>query len=249
MMKKKGQVTIFVILAILIVAGIIVFFLYANRGGESSVSVNPKSSVVKCVQSAVGKSVEKILANGGMANQGLSLQYRGVNFSYLCYTGDYYLTCYNLYPMIFDKIESDVVEDTKGEVQNCFNSMREDFESHGYVVDGDTTSYSTSLLPGKVKINLNKKITVTNGDNSQSFNEFGTEILTPTYELVRIAHEIVNSEAKYCNFEYNGYMLLYSQYKIQRFDYEGSKIYRVTDRLSGKEFRFAVRSCAFPPGI
>jgi len=67
--------------------------------------------------------------------------------------------------------------------------------------------------------------------------------------LVRIARDVVNSESQYCNFEYNGYMLLYPKYDIRRIDYSDSKIYRLIDRLSGDEFRFAVRSCAFAPGI
>ena len=59
----------------------------------------------------------------------------------------------------------------------------------------------------------------------------------------------MNSEAQYCHFEYNGYMLLYPKYYIMRVDYDGSKVYRVIDRRSEEEFRFAVRSCAFAPGI
>jgi len=69
------------------------------------------------------------------------------------------------------------------------------------------------------------------------------------FDLVRVARVIVNSESQFCHFEYNGYMLLYPEYDIRRIDYQDSKIYRVIDRRTGSEFKFAVRSCAFAPGI
>ncbi|MDP2947249.1 MAG: hypothetical protein Q8N88_03975, partial [Nanoarchaeota archaeon] len=194
-------------------------------------------------------SANKILANGGIINQGLSVQHRGINYSYLCYQGDYYLPCYNLYPMIFEKIENDIVLDTRREIQNCFNKLKEDFESRGFMVNGDATNYSIELLPGRIKVNLNKRMQISKGESSQSFNDFGAEILSPVYNLAGIAREIVNGESQFCNFEYNGFMLLYPKYKISRIDYDNSKIYKVTDRLTGREFRFAVRSCAYPPGI
>jgi len=83
----------------------------------------------------------------------------------------------------------------------------------------------------------------------QNFENFDTSILSSIYDLVRVARDVVNSESQYCHFEYNGYMLLYPKYDIRRIDYDDSKIYRVIDRKSGEEFKFATRSCAMPPGI
>ena len=104
-------------------------------------------------------------------------------------------------------------------------------------------------MPGIVEINLRKDIGLVHGDSSQNFENFDTKILSPIYELVRVARDVVNSESQYCNFEYNGYMLLYPTYKIVRTDYRDSKIYSLIDRRSDMEFKFAVRSCAFAPGI
>jgi len=44
-------------------------------------------------------------------------------------------------------------------------------------------------------------------------------------------------------------MLLYPKWDIRRIDYDDSKMYRLIDRKSGAELKFAVRSCAFAPGI
>ncbi|MCK5342111.1 MAG: hypothetical protein KAR20_01840, partial [Candidatus Heimdallarchaeota archaeon] len=92
-------------------------------------------------------------------------------------------------------------------------------------------------------------ISLVHGESSQNFEDFDTKILSPIYELIKIARDVVNSESQYCHFEYNGYMLLYPKYDIRRIDYQDSKIYRLIDRRSEMEFKFAVRSCAFAPGI
>ena len=62
--------------------------------------------------------------------------------------------------------------------------------------------------------------------------------------------EISNQEAKYCYFEYVGYMLLYPKMDIEKFAMSDStKIYTLKDKKSDKEMNIAIRSCAIPPGI
>jgi len=250
LLRNRGQVTIFIIIAILIVAGIIGAILFmGNKKVERPAEVNPKQVIQKCVRDVVEKSVEKMLDNGGQRSPDRSIMYEGDEYNYLCYQADYYLSCYNLHPMLEYLVESEIRKDTLEGVQNCFNKMREDFEAKGFEVSGGPASYSIDLLPGQVKINLHKKINLAHGDSSQSFENFNTRILSPIYELIGIARGIINSESQYCNFEYNGYMLLHPDYNIRRIDYREAKIYKVTDRRTGAEFRFAVRSCALAPGI
>lgn len=247
---KRGQVTIFIILGIIIVAAIIgaIFFMGGSRV-ETPTDVNPNQIVEKCVKDVVEKSVWKMLANGGQRFPSQKIAYQGKEYNYLCYQADFYQGCYNIHPMLESLIETEIREDTKAAVQDCFDTMREDFESRGFDVSGGSANYSIDLLPGIVEINLRKKISLIHGESSQNFENFDTKILSPFYELVRIARDVVNSESQYCHFEYNGYMLLYPNYNIKRIDYRDSKIYILTDRRSSIEFRFAVRSCAFAPGI
>jgi hypothetical protein len=247
---KKGQVTIFVIVGVVIVVGIIgIVILMGGFDVDSPVDLGPKAFIGKCVRDVVEESVGKVLIGGGEVVPSQSLMYQGSEWNYLCYQADYYLTCYNLHPMLEISIEEEIRLDTLDDVQNCFDRMAIDFEDAGFDVSGGAADYSIDLLPGNVDINLRKGIEIVKGESVQSFEDFGSSIISPIYDLVRVAREIVNSEAQYCHFEYNGYMLLYPEYSIRRIDYDGSKIYRVIDRRSGAEFRFAVRSCAFAPGI
>jgi len=248
---KRAQVTIFIIVAIMIVVVILGLIYLMNREGEAvrPSDLGPRDFIAGCVGDVVRDSVDKMLENGGEILPSQAISYQGNEWGYLCYQADFYQGCYNIHPMLELQIESEIERDTSVGVQSCFNSMREDFENRGYDVKGGATEYSVDLLPGYVKVSLKKDIEISSESGAKSFNDFSLEVVSPIYNLVRVAREIVNSESQFCYFEYNGYMLLYPEYDIRRVDYRDSKMYRVIDRRSGDEFKFAVRSCAFAPGI
>ncbi|MCK5321511.1 hypothetical protein KAJ38_02945, partial [Candidatus Pacearchaeota archaeon] len=94
---RKGQVTIFIILAIIIVVAIIgAIFFMGGRKVETPANVDPKQMVQKCVRDAVEKSVWKMLANGGQRFPSQAIMYQGSEYNYLCYQADFYQGCYNL---------------------------------------------------------------------------------------------------------------------------------------------------------
>ena len=249
-MKDRGQVTIFIIIGVVIVVGIIMVFMFMGRVEvESPADLGPQAFVDKCIRDAVDRSVEKMLFNGGEILPSHAIMYDGDEWNYLCYQADYYKGCYNIHPMLEMQIEAEIVHDTETVVQKCFWTMKEEFEDRGFDIEGGAATYSVNLLPGMIKISLKKRMDVSRSGSSQSFENFDSEIVSPIYELVQVAREIVNAEAQYCNFEYNGYMLLYPRYDIRRIDYSHSKIYRVIDRKSKAEFKFAIRSCALAPGV
>ena len=247
---RKAQVTIFIIAGIIIVVGILgAIYFMGGINIETPANLGPAVFIDKCIRDVVEESIDKMLFNGGEIVPSQAISYQGDEWNYLCYQADFYQGCYNIHPMLEAQIEKEIVKDTQVKVQDCFDSVREDFENRGFDVQGGATAYSVDLLPGYVAINLKKKIDVSRGGVAESFENFDTKVLSSIYNLVRIARDVVNSESQFCHFEYNGYMLLYPQYDIRRIDYSDSKIYRLIDRRSEEEFRFAVRSCAFAPGI
>ena len=247
---KKGQVTIFIIVGVVIVAGIIgAIYFMGGVSVESPSGLGPKVFIDKCVRDAVEESVEKMLKNGGEREVSLGIMYHGDEYNYLCYQADDISSCSNSHPMLEEQIESEIYLDTSDSITDCFDSMREDFESRGFDITGENTIYSVDLLPGNIEINLEKKFNVSKGETTQSFENFNTKIPSPIYDLVRITREIVNSETRYCYFESNGYMFLYPEYNIKTTEYRESRIYQVIERESGVEFRFAVRGCVQSPGL
>ena len=66
-------------------------------------------------------------------------------------------------------------------------------------------------------------------------------------QKLKLSEQIVNKEAKTCDFEFLGYMLLYPEYKIDKFQTKDlSEIYIIKHKKSNEEFRFALRGCVPP---
>jgi hypothetical protein len=250
--EKRAQVTIFIIVGLVVVVGLLVaFFLISKDGPENipPVEMGPREFVISCVEDAIEESVEKMLRNGGEISPSHTIAYQGSEWNYLCYQGDYYLGCYNLHPMLELQVEKEIESDTAIAVQTCFNDMRQSFEDAGFAVNMGGISGGIDLLPGYIEVDLMREITISDDEGSRAFEDFGFDFSSPIYDLIRVAREIVNSESQFCHFENNGYMLLYPQFDIRRNSYMDSNLYQVIDRRTGAEFKFAVRSCAFPPGI
>lgn len=250
MKSKRAQLTIFVIVGIVIVGAILAILFYFGRVSfQSPDKANPKAYIEECVKKVVEPSIKKIYANGGLIDPKLQIMYMSENYTYLCYQNNNYLSCINQIPLLKTRIESEIKKDTEGGINNCFNSLRMDLEDQHFVVRGEELDYSVTLAPKTIFLKINKPMQISKEQASNSYEDFNVRIQNPLYELSGIAAEIANQESQYCNFEYNGYMLLYPQYDIKRISYIDSRIYIVGDRDSGKEFKFAVRSCAFPPGF
>ena len=247
---KKAQVAIFIIIAILIVVSVIIALWFFGRNtAELPKSLNPDQFIDKCVRDAVEPSVEAVLAGGGRVEPDFYKQYNGDPYNYLCYQKNYYLACINHYPQLKAIVEEEIRADSDQRVRDCFNSLKQELESKGFSVVEEELEYNIKLVPKIVKININKKFNIFRGETAQSFESFNAELMSPLYELVMVARDIVNQESQYCNFEYNGFMLLYPEFDIKRISYEEELIYKIMERRSGKVFRFAIRGCAFPPGF
>lgn len=252
-MKKsgvRGQVTIFVIAGLLMVVSIIALFLLMNGGDKvlSASDSRPREDVRNCVKDIVQRSSNRIIENGGEISPSTSLTYDGERWNYLCYTDDLYQPCDNLHPMLEQQIEEEILTDTATAVQGCFNEMRETYEASGFDVSGGASEYYVDILPGHIDISLKKNIEISGEAGSSVFDDFSTGVVSPAYGLIQTTRRIVNSEAESCDFEYNVYMMLYPDYYINVTDYRNNRVYKVLDRDSKTEFKFAVRSCPFPPG-
>lgn len=249
--EKKAQVTIFILIAILIVAGIIILFTL-SRSPKTTLSIDsndPKTIISTCATDSIKKSIQEMLINGGKISPEKTIMYGGKNYTYLCYNADYYKSCYNIYPMLELSIEEEIRKDTLQEINNCFNLLEDELKDQGFSVSSSNLDYQIDLIPGEVRTKINKKVSFSKDSVSNELSDFSFAVPSSLYDLVKVSRDIINSEAEFCNFEYNGYMLLYPEFDIKRLDVDSSKIYNVANRLTKENFRFAVRSCALPPGI
>ncbi len=257
--QRRGQVTMFIIVAAVIVVGVVLFFLIKNEiipgigGGQE---INPKSFLQVCVEDKIRESVELIAIQGGYVENKLNRSFKFSDekspgdISYLCYNQNNYLPCVNQEPMLIQHLKSEIKNSISNEIRSCFDDLTKNLQNKGYVVDATYRDFSVEMASGKVIINVDASLTLTKSGETTNQNLFTITFLSKFYNLAIVAQEIVSQEAKYCNFEHLGYMLLYPQFDIDKFRTgDSTTIYTVTDRDSEERFRFAVRSCVIPPGF
>jgi hypothetical protein len=248
---KKGQVAIFIVVALLVVATIITLaIISSNRINAPSIEISPKEYIDSCVKDITKEAILRILENGGDAQpKNSSISYNGVRFTYLCYNSEYYESCINQQPMLIEHIEKEITDYISPEVKDCFSGLEKDLEEKGYDVTMGAVKIETNLQPKAAVISSKRKLSISKGEKKESFDDFETKISTPLYELSEIASEIVNQEASNCEFNTLSFMLMHPEYDLRKDLHEDSNIYTLKSLETGDFFKFAIRGCVMPPGI
>jgi len=249
--NKKGQITIFVILALILIVGIIIIFVLRRAPEVDIISEkNPQAFIESCTRDSVEEALELIMLNAGDIEKKGSMLFQGSNVSYLCYNKNYYTPCINQKPLLIEHIEDEITAYVKPRVSNCFQNLKQTLEPRYEVEMEEYWDLETKLNSKGVEVYIDREFKMQRGSNVRSFNLFKTNLVHPIYRLAEIAMEIVNQEARYCNFDILGFMIIYPQYNINKFRLgDSNTIYTIKEFTANKEFRFAIRSCAIPPGF
>ncbi len=248
--SRKGQVTIFVIIAVLIVAGVVLFFLIRPEGDftRKKATENPTSYIQGCVLPELKETVNKLSQQGGSLEPNPSINYNESEIEYLCYTNQYYEPCVVQQPFLKTHIEEEIEKGIKEDVRNCFNQLKEAYENEGYTVKLKIGTPEYSLLPKRILIDFKGyELSAIRGEESQTYRNFKSSLNNNLYEMMGIAQSIVEFEYTYGDASAEAYMDIYHDLKIEKNRlYDGTTIYTLTDRNTGKEFKFASRSMPLP---
>ena len=100
--SKKGQVTIFIIIAIVIIGVAILFFFLIP---ETKVTPgfdeqNPSAFIQTCIEDKISGAVETVSLQGGSIEPINSILYQNSKVEYLCYTTEYYVPCIVQQPLL-----------------------------------------------------------------------------------------------------------------------------------------------------
>jgi hypothetical protein len=249
--KRRGQITLWVIIAIVFVASIVVFFLIEiNPTLNGSKEFNVKESLDGCVVDSTNEVLKIILPRGGFVNETNYIEWNNNKVTYLCQNRGNYKTCINQHPAYLEEISHEIEGYILPRVEECLINLKEDAEKRSISLEYTAPLINVDLAPNRVYVNTESEINTEENGQTKTYAEFKTEIISPIYNLANVAIEISNQEAKYCYFEYVGYSILYPQFQISKQALsEGTKIYTIEDVKSGNELNIAVRSCAIPPGF
>jgi hypothetical protein len=249
--NKKAQVTIFIIVALVIVVlGVLIYVFYpqikSTFGGSFK---NPQAFMQECLTDDVKNSVDILSLQGGSLNPEHYILYDNSKIEYLCYTNEDYKTCIVQQPMLDAHIEKELKEGLTQNIDACFESMKTSYEKQGYTVVLQKKDFSFDIQLKQIVLETNSSLRLTK-DSTQNYDSFRIGFNNNLYELISIANNIIEWETKVGDAETTLYMDAYHDLKVEKKKQtDGTKVYILTNRDSGNKFQFASRSVAWPPGF
>jgi len=249
MNNKKGQVAIFVIIALVIVGVILVLFLYPKIAPKPPAEeLSPESYLKKCIEPIFVQTNEQLSRNGGYLNPEGALEYKGEKIKYLCYTQEYYTTCIIQQPMIKEHYEKEIKEVLDPKAKECVQSLKTQYEKSGYRVSGGQAEINVSILPKRFILSFIAPMTITK-ENTRTFNQVNIEMKSELYDLLMISTSILEYESTLGDSEITAYSAYYPDLILKKDKLsEGSKVYTLRNVVTNESFRFASRSLSWPPG-
>lgn len=241
--NKKGQLSLFVIIAIVVVSGILVFFfvIKPNYIFDSADSTGFEG----CINDAVTLGIEELGINGGFVTPEFSYPYGGENFVYLCYTNEYYKTCTVQRALLKESFEGELEKHLREKIDFCYSSSLDELRAQGNEVTGGEITYEINFEPGSVVTSINAPTAI----GSQSFKKFNIKTNSHVYEMVMLATSIIQNEAHYGDYEVTAAMILQPDFTVRKMEQgEGTKLYVIESELFRNKFQFASRSLVLPPG-
>lgn len=250
-LNKRGQVTIFIILAVVIVVvGILIYSFFPQiQSGLGLGTQNPQEFIQTCIEESIEEDIGILSLQGGSLEPSHYVLYNDDKIEYLCYTGEYYKPCIVQQPMLKKHVESEIENDIRSEVEDCFNSLENSYKNKGYEVSLKRGAMNIELLPKRVVANFNYSLVLTKGE-TEKYDSFRVVLNNNIYELISIANSIIEWETTYGDAETTVYMDYYHDLKVEKKKQsDGTTIYILTDRNTENKFQFASRSVAWPPGF
>lgn len=258
---KKGQVTIFIIIAVLIVALCILVYLYYPKifASISPETKNPSTYIQDCIQKDLKSNIETISLQGGNyvvdKNSGYFYKKKGEDGNYvryLCYTGSNTINtpCINQEPFLTEHVEKEILDSINEEVTTCFNNLVKSYDNKGYEVNLKDGTPSVQIIPNVVSTNFNKTLTLTRGDQTETYRNFKINLNSNLYEMLEDTKNILIWEMNVGDSLPEAYMYNNPYIQIEKHRKDNDvKVYVLTDINTEESFRFAVRSFPVPVGF
>jgi len=247
-MKKKGQVTIFIIIAIILIASVALYFVFRDKADTDEPiyieSAQVYNFVQECLETTSKQSLYFIGLHGGYFIPPEKSTVYGV--PYYIYLED------SLFPSI-NEIEDEISVFVESSLILC----TEDFEDFGsFEIDQGKIRATTSIKDEFVFIKVNYPITIQKGESVSRIEDFEVEIPVRLSVLYNASEFILDSY-----FENSGELCLSCLLEFQKENSlqinmqsnEETIVYEMVDTLSNLEiikeefepenykFRFAIK--------
>ena len=214
---NAGQMTIFIIVAIILVVAIALVFLFRSGiVGDvfTKTEKNPESVFRTCIEDEVYLAIENIEHRGGYLNDKKYIHFSFIeegeyyDIAYLCYTGVYNKKCTNIAPFLILDMEKQIKDSLDDEVYFCLGKLKDNLENQAYAVEGNFEDYdfNVDLIRNKIILNIGIDITLTKSGETTTSKDFKIIFPTEIYNFADIAVKIANDEASDGDSDFKNYI-------------------------------------------
>jgi len=246
--QKRGQVAIFVIIAIVLVVSIaLVFVLIQKPFGLFQGQIDdPRQYIEDCLKEDLEDSIKQVSMHGGYVVPQDFILFNNTKVSYLCYTDEDEALCINNEPMLGARIKLEIKKDISDKVERCFEGLGDRLQDY----EDEATDLSIDIESDKVVARIKKRIRYTDKGNQMSVETFNIPVESPMFDFVRLTLDVINQEVdcdclkETCNADVLKMALMNRDFEVNRFvTGRNEEIYTIREVETGKNFRFAIRNC------
>ena len=245
-MQKRGQLTIFIIVAVVVVAMVAIIFLVSPelRTGLGGAAESPENFIQTCLEDVIKEDVDMLSLQGGSLEPEFYYLYQDHKLQYLCYSSEYYELCTVQVPFLRTHIEGEIKESIEDDVEFCFDLLEENYKD-STLTRGDM---KVEILPQRILTTINNEFVFTKAGETERRESFRVVLNNNLYELVAIAQNIIEWENIYGSVNPDTYMDLYRDLKVEKYDQiDETTVYILTNKDTEDKFQFVSRSLAFSP--
>lgn len=245
---RRGQVTMFVILAVIVVAVVVVIFTFPSVNVFSS-DVNPSSYLRNCISPEIENIKNVLSEQGGYSNPDNYVLYQDKRLQYLCYTSENHVPCKVQQPLLLKHVQDEIKNYIEPRAKQCFEDLKDQYESRGFEVSSRASEINVNVVPNVINVEFIAPLTISK-ESTQTFDKLSVGISSNWYDLISYATSIIKQESIYGDSETNLYIAYYPNLKIEKTRRDdGSTIYELSDVTTEDKFAFASKSLVWPQGL
>jgi len=180
-MDKRGQITIFIIIAVIIIAIVAVFFVFREDlidKNQNSLEIAPIANFVQeCIDTTFEDSLYQIAQQGGYSRYSYLEKTNDEGITYYLIEGKNYLPSKSL-------VEDEIEEYFERKVFLCINQFS-NFQD--YTIEEGVLESSVNIEEDEIKLKAEYPLTITKGESTTKIEDFESKIqikLEPIYNSV-----------------------------------------------------------------
>ena len=248
--NKRGQLTIWIIVAILLVAIIFLLLFVYNpfkiNFTRDEIPQKPEVFISDCISDEVLETVDLLSRKGGyLEDPNIFVPYNNFKVGYLCYTNQPYTICSNQQPFLDKFIEQELKTEFKQTnlINSCLSSYKTTVEKLGYQINtcnnpdfNVTIENDRIIFPFKCNIEMSKE------DKSFRYQEIKPEVKTKLSNFIGIANKIVEQEIKNGDFDLLLGQMYLTDIELGRTRAGNTKLYILHESNTENYFIFGIKN-------